>query len=176
MDLLSKAIITAVILVIAAILLISFRDLIPVHSKPLNATSVSQLVISDMKQSYPNATISLLYANRSYSNSSSWTVTLGVVYGPSTPCPTVKVENFNYPATGLLPTVIEVYSNYSKGVCHVYGLPNSALPYFSYTVTSPETAIARAYNSDYAPLVQFINQSGFSNVTASASFFNRTSI
>ena len=174
MDLLSKAVIAAVVLVVIAVVLISVKGIVPLHHTQLNATTVSTLVVSDLQQAYPNATVKLLSANRSYSSNDSWSVTLLVVYGPRTPCPTIKVEDFDYPETGLLPTVTEVYSNYSDGMCHVYGLPNSALPYFSYTVTSPESAIDRAYNSDYPPLVQFINQNGFSNVTASASFLNKT--
>jgi hypothetical protein len=176
MDLLSKAVITAVVMIAIVLVLLFIKSYTVVHAPPLNATSASKLVISDLQQSYPNASVRLLSVNRSYVRNNSWEITLGVIYGPATPCPTVKIESFDYPATGLVPTVTNVYSNYSSGTCHVYGLPNSALPYFSYTVSSPEIAIDRAYNADYAPLVSFINASGFNNITASANFYGNTTL
>ena len=92
------------------------------------------------------------------------------MYNSTKPCPTLFIEAFDYPATGLLPSVDNLYTD----KCFIYGL--SSAP--TYVVSSPSIAIVKSYNNRFfptievMPLAEYINTYGYESMTVHATFFN----
>src|SRR5271157_5012392 len=142
MELLGRVAMIALIVIAIA----SAAFLLSTHaiSPNLTAPQAVQYVLSDMRASNPSANISVINVSPSTLKQGSWDVVLSVVYNASTPCPTLFIEGFDYPATGLVPSVDNLYTSH----CVISGI--SIAP--SYVISSPYIAIARSYNQSFAPI------------------------
>jgi len=162
------------ILVLIVVGVISVGWLFATHqsSSKLTQSQAEQLVLSDVKQSNQNATVSVVSVTNSTLEANSWQIILSVIYNGTRPCPTLFIEGFDYPATGLVPSTDNLYTegmpNPLKEGCTIYGL--SSAP--SYVISSPEVAIARSYNSTMAPqLYTYVNDFGYNNTVVHATFY-----
>lgn len=162
------------ILIVVLVVMISAVWLFTAHqsSGQLTETQAKQLVLNDVKASNPNATVSAISVTNSTLEANSWQIILSVIYNATRPCPTLFIEGFDYPATGLVPSTDNLYTkgtlNSSANGCIIYGL--STAP--SYVISSPEVAIARSYNSTTAPqLYTYVRGFGYDNVAVHAAFY-----
>lgn len=165
MDLLARVGIVAVVVVVFLSLILFVSA--PRSAQPLNKTQAVQAVLNDVKANNTNALIGVVYVSNSTAEANSWQVVLSVVYNGTKPCPTLMIEGFDYPATGFVPTQSNLYT---RG-CIIYGI--SSAP--SYVISSPYIAVARSYNSMYAPLVNYVNSFGYNYVNTSARFYQNVS-
>ncbi len=152
------AIIAVVVIMIAAAAFLLFSHVI---AGQLTSQQAVQYVLSDVRASNPSANITII--NVSSSKVVSWNITLSVVYNASKPCPTLFIEYFDYPATGLVPTTENRYT----ANCVVYGL-STAQPY---VISSPYIAIARSYNQS-AQMRAYVHTFGYNNTTVHANFYS----
>src|SRR5580693_1614219 len=147
MDLLLKVGILIVVLVVIA----SAIFLIYVHatqSGPLTKQQAEALVVNDIISQNPNAVITVVSASPSILANNSWSITLSIVYNGTKPCPTLFIQGYDYPATGLVPSTDNLYT---RG-CIIYGL--STAP--TYVISSPDIAIARSYSSNSPLLTNYV--------------------
>jgi len=143
------------------------------HSQGINQSSAEQLVLSDLKATHPNASISVTSVSPSVlstTTNQSWNIVVSLAYNSSRPCPTFLTEAFDYPATGLAPTTYDIYTNYSSHVCIVYGYTNSTTQ--SYPISVPEVAIARSYNTMAPYLVNFVNTFSYDRTVVAAKYYS----
>ncbi len=162
MELLGRvAIIAAVVIVIAAVAFLLSSHVI---SGALTSQQAVQYVLSDMRASNPSANITVINVSASALKAGSWNIVLSAVYNASKPCPTLFIEDFDYPATGLVPSVDNLYTSH----CVIYGI--STAP--SYVISSPYIAIARSYNQSFAPITAYVRAAGYNNTFVHARFFS----
>ena len=164
MDLLGKvAVIVVVFIVIAGIGFYAY-GILTNPSTTLTAPKAEQIVISDLKLHNPSADVTLINVTPSPLASGSWSMTFSVVYNATRPCPTLFIEGFDYPATGLVPSIDNLYTEN----CTIYGL--SAAP--TYVISSPAIAIVKSYDSGFAPISNYVSAYGYNNTVVHARFFN----
>ncbi len=167
MDLLAKV----GVLIVVLIIIFSAGFLLFVHPSrsQLTQAQAEQTVLTDIKTLNPNATVSIVAASASKQYNGSWDIVLSVVYNATRPCPSLSIQEYDYPALGLsgTPVTDNQYSGVSGGHCVIYGL--SSAP--TYVISSPEIAIARSYNASPPELVAFVNMYGYNDINAYASFF-----
>ncbi len=168
MDLLLKvAILVAVLIIIfSAVFLIFVR---PLQTGPLTQTQAEQLVLNDIKAANPNATVTVVAVGPSPSFNNSYGIVLSVVYNATRPCPTLSIQGYDYPATGLLPSTDNLYTNGTASMCKIYGASLADAP--TYVISSPEVAIARSYNSSASEIVNYVDDYGYNNVNVYATFY-----
>lgn len=174
MNLLSR---TVLIVVVIIVLLCSFYLTINYNATNTHITQAQakSLIITDLKQHAPLANISILSITNSSTHPGSWSILARTISAKDSACPSVVEQQFDYPATGFLNTTT-VYSNYSNGMCMVYGeggMQNAAL---NNVIGLPAIAIATPYNLSYAPLVNYINTYKYNNILAHAYFYNQYNI
>ncbi len=163
MDLLLK--VGILIFILVALIGIAFLAFVhPSATGPITQAQAEQLVLNDVKASSPNATVSVISVSPSILENNSWDAVLSVVYNGTRPCPTLIIQEFDYPATGLQPSTDVNYTTR----CVVYGL--STAP--SYVISSPEIAIARSYNTMTPVLLNFVTDYGYKNVNVYAAFYS----
>lgn len=163
MDLILKVGIAIIVLIV----IISAAFLLTSHAPPSNKvtrSSAEQLVLNDVKASNPNATVSIVSVANSTLEANSWQILLSVVYNGTRACPTLFIEGFDYPATGLIPSTDNVYT---KG-CVIYGL--STAP--SYVISSPSIAIVRSYTANSPMIAKYISQYGYNSTVVHANFYS----
>ncbi len=162
MDLLLKVATLVVVLVIifSAVFLVFVR---PSQTGPVTQAQAQQLVLNDVKAANPNAAVTVVASTPSTLEANSWSIVLSVVYNATRPCPTLFIQEYDYPALGLSPSTDNLYTT----KCIIYGL--SAAP--TYVISSPEIAIARSYNSSASELVNYVNDYGYNNVNVYATFY-----
>ena len=166
MDLLARVgIIVVIIIIVAAIGFLIFKYAIP--PSHLTAQQAEQVVVKDLQLSHPNASVAVINVTNSTLAPGSWVVFVSLVYNATKPCPTVYLEEYDYPATGLVPTVANLYT--SK--CVIYGLVNSSLPFYTYLITNPEVAIAKSFNTSYPALVSYNRTFGYGNIFVHARYY-----
>ena len=158
MDLLAKvAVVVAIFIVIAGagfyVLKLSASP-----SGPLTSQQASQIVINDLKLHNPTADVTIINVTPSMLKSGSWSMTLSVVYNSTRPCPTLFIEGFDYPATGLVPSVDNLYTEN----CTIYGL--STAP--TYVISSPAIAIVKSYVSNSIAISNYVNTYGYGNTSS----------
>jgi hypothetical protein len=164
MDLLVKTAIVAVILVIVVGLAIALAY----HPQKTQLTqgAAEQTVLSDISAQNPNASVQVVNISQSRLENDSWQIVLSITYNATRPCPTLFIEGFDYPATGLNPTVDNLYTSN----CRIYGI--SAAP--SYVISSPEIAIVQSYEAANASAKGYVSEWGYDNTNVNATF--RTSL
>jgi hypothetical protein len=162
MELMGRVAVIALVVIVAAALGFLLFD--HVISGPLTSQQAVQYVMSDMRASNPTASIAVINVTSSTLKAGSWDIALSVVYNSSEPCPTLFIEGFDYPATGLVPSVDNLYTSH----CVIYGI--STAP--SYVISSPYIAIARSYNQSFAPITSYVSTFGYNNTAVHAKFFS----
>ena len=170
MDLLVKVGIAAVILIaiFAVILLFKYTT----SGGPLTASQAQQIVQRDLKLANPNASITVINVTPSTLASGSWSIFVSLVYNATRPCPTLYLEEYDYPATGLVPSVANLYTSH----CVIYGLPNSSSQYSTYLITAPEVAIAKSFNTSFPALVLYVNTYGYNNTNVYATHYQNLTL
>lgn len=163
MDLLGRVAIIVLVVIVAAT--VAFMLIGPVFSGPLTSQQAVQLVLKDMRNSTPDANISVITVQPSTLKTGSWNIVLSVVYNASKPCPTLFIETFDYPALGFVPSVDNLYTSH----CVIYGI--STAP--SYVISSPYIAIARSYNQSFAPVTSYVKTFGYNNTVVHARFLSQ---
>jgi len=162
MDLVERVAIVVVLLIIV----FSAAFLIFRHNNQQQFTSAEavQFVINDLKAANPSANITVINVSNSTLKQGSFNIVLSIVYNATKPCPTLFIEGFDYPATGLVPSLDNLYT--SK--CVVYGLSDAP----SYVISSPEIAIVRSYTDNVSQINNYVNTFGYSNTFVTAKFYN----
>ncbi len=162
MDLILKsALIAVVLIVIAAGAFLLFQKSV---QHQLTSKDAINLVISDLQAKNPNATITLVSLSNSTIEKNSWNIVVSVVYNATRPCPTLLIEDFDYPATGLSPSTENIYTTKCELLNYASGAP-------SYVISSPEIAIVNSYDSNYSTIRSFVNRYGYNNTNVYARFF-----
>jgi hypothetical protein len=161
MDLLGTVAIIAIVLII--IFTAGFVLLKNNTEKQLSSAQAVQFVLNDLKASNPNANITVINVSNSTLKKGSYDIVLSIVYNASKPCPTLFIEGFDYPATGLVPSVDNLYTKN----CIIYGI--SSAP--SYVISSPQIAIARSYNQGISQITNYVSTFGYNNTMVTARFY-----
>ena len=118
------------------------------QSGPLTQGQAQSLVLNDIKSQNPAATVAVVSVYPSTLTNNSWNIVSSVVYNATKPCPTLFIQSYDYPATGLQPSTDNLYT---RG-CVIYGL--STAP--TYVISSPYIAIARASSSNSIAVTNYV--------------------
>jgi hypothetical protein len=161
MDLVMKVLVLVIIVALIAVV-VFYATGGHIIGGALTQTQATQLVLKDINASNPGAIVSVVNASPSTLAQNSWNIVLSVVYNATKPCPTLFIEGFDYPATGLSPSTYNQYTT----KCIIYGI--STAP--SYVISSPYIAIARSYNNSVAQ--NYVNDYSYSNVNVYAKFYS----
>lgn len=164
MELMAKVAIAAVILVLLFVGIV----LLTKHTSPgpLTVTQAEALVVADLQSTRPNGMITLINESPSSLKANSWNFVFTVVYNGTRPCPTLFIEAFDYPATGLVPTVDNLYTSN----CQFGGLNSSSL-YYNYVISSPYIAIAESYRQNSTEIRNYVNRFGYNNMDVHAVYY-----
>lgn len=160
MDLLSKVILGMALIIIGAVIIFTLATH-AANAKRLTAGQASTFIYNYLKQSSPNASVEIINVSPSRLVNGSWDVFVGVVYNQTRACPTITIEDFDYPATSMLPRTDNVYASN----CTVYG--NSSIE----TARLPAIAIATAYQESGAAQA-YVRKYGYNNTYVHAEFFS----
>lgn len=164
MELLAKIGVLVVILIVIAGII--FALTYTVANTKLTAQQATNLVITDLKQSNPGATVFTINVMNSPTYNDSYDITMGVVLNATSPCPTLFIDSFDYPAFSLLNSTDTLFTT----KCMISNAASTS----PYLISSPFVAIARASNASIAALSDYINSYGYSNITVYASRFVNT--
>ena len=160
MDLLLKVgILVVVIAVIAGIAVTLFTP-----AQGQGSLTAEQLVLSDVNKTYSGAVVTVINSTLSPKNESG-VIFLSVVINPTSPCPTLQIEHYNYQATHLVSTIDNIYINRVSGNCAV---PVTSSPGF--TVGSSYAATAIAYNRSIW-IQHYVTVYGYNNTKAYAKYY-----
>lgn len=162
MDLLEKV----AVVVVLVIIVFSAGFVLLTHTTKTTRTSkqAEEVVINDLKSSNPDANITVINVSNSTIENGSYNIVLSIVYNATRPCPTLFIDEFDYPATGLVPSVDNLYTK----DCVIHGL--SYAP--SFVVSSPEIAIAESYNQTSVPqITNYVSTFGYNNTNVYAKFY-----
>jgi hypothetical protein len=155
--LLSVAVIAVIVIAVAAIAFLVFTT--AAVNPLLTVANAKSLVVNDIKTQSPNANVTIISVSNS-THAASWLITLSIIYNGSKPCPTVLIEQFDYPATGLHPTNDTQASGFNSGVCSVY-IHGSLPPY-------APLFIASSYASKNPYLISYTTEFGYGNTFVTA--------
>ncbi len=165
MDLFIKVGIAALaIIVIAGI---AFGILLFIHHSAravVTASEAENITHSDLARLYPMAKIYMLNVSKSNTTADSWNIVVNIVYNATSVCPQMDLEYFDYPATEFIPynEVPEIGPD-----CEV--VSNTELSNSKYV------AIAKAYGTGNATIIDYINANGFNSTEAYAKFYPNSS-
>lgn len=164
MDLFSKAIVFALILIV----LMFSAYYIESHSIPLLQVTKPQadaLVLNYLQNSNPLSVINITNTTLSQ-YPGSWHITASVITNATSPCPSYLIYSFDYPKYGFVSSIVNTYTRN----CQIYGsaLDNTAM------IGSYPVAITKSYADNIAAVKAFVSKYGFSNVSAHAFYFNST--
>lgn len=162
MELLGRAVIVAVVLalIIVGVIVIYSKAAAPA---PLTQSRAVQIVASDLRAGNPSANITLISVSNSTTEPNSWNIVFSVSYNASRPCPTLQIVGFDYPATGLVPSIDNLYTEN----CTIYGISDAP----TYVISSPEIAIVRSYTSRNASIDNYVTEYGYGNTYVGAKFY-----
>jgi len=163
MDLLGR--VAIIVLVLIIVFSAGFILLKRNTQSQLTSAQAVQVVLNDLKASNPSANITVINVSNSTLKEGSYNIALSIVYNATRPCPTLEIEAFDYPATGLVPSVDNLYTT----GCKIYGL--SATAYESYVISSPEVAIARSYNQGISQITGYVSAFGYNNTYVTATYY-----
>ncbi|HVC58443.1 MAG TPA: hypothetical protein VND15_03140 [Candidatus Acidoferrales bacterium] len=162
MDLFLKVgIIVVVLIVVAGIGFILFQ-----HAKGSTAVTSDQavqFVKSDLIEMNPSANITTINVSPSRLQTGSWDIVLSIVYNATRPCPTLLIQGFDYPATGLVPSLDNLYTT----KCVIYGMSDAP----SYVISSPLIATARSYNESPKSVSTYVSAYGYNNTVVHSKFY-----
>jgi hypothetical protein len=157
MDLLTKVVISAVVIVVALFALYYGMSLIP-HAAPTQQ-QVSRNITNYLNMIYPGANVTITNIKPSL-YAGSWHVVASVIENATTPCPLYQVYTYDYPAFGLV-----------NGTDNTYTAANCTI-YSGAQVGSFPVAVALA--SKNFTIARYIANFGFANVVTSAKAYNVT--
>ncbi len=129
-------------------------------SHSVTSSQAVQFVTSDLKQASPTANITVINVSASKLKVGSWDVVVSLIYNSTSPCPTFLVEEFDYPAVTLVPSIEDLYTS----VCQVYGLSNAP----GFVISAPPVAITRAYMLRNPAILNYITDYGYNNTIVHA--------
>jgi len=162
MDLFLKVgVIVVVLIVIAGLGFIVFQ-----HAKGSTAVTSGQavqFVKSDLIEMNPSANITVINVSQSRLQAGSWDIVLSIVYNATRPCPTLLIQGFDYPATGLVPSLDNLYTT----KCVIYGMSDAP----SYVISSPVIATARSYNESPTSVSTYVSTYGYNNTVVHSKFY-----
>jgi hypothetical protein len=162
----TAAIIAVIAILVAGALFLIFTS---TTSGKLTVQKAEALVVSDIKTQNPNANVTQIGNATNSSTKDSWLILLSVVYNGSRPCPTVQIEQFDYPAYGLSPTTETQYSSFNSTGCHVPPVQQNQ----QFSITLPvksSIAIATSYASGSNAITSYVNEYGYNNTSVTACF------
>ncbi len=159
MDLFGKVVVGVVVVIVFAMII--FTAITHVSSaKKLTAQQAETFISNYLKQLSPGAEVDIINVTPSKLVNGSWDVFAGIIYNQTTPCPTVVIEDFDYPATNMLPRTDNVYASN----CTIYGNTSIA------TVRLPAIAIATSYQESDAAKA-YVESFGYNGTAVHARFF-----
>lgn len=164
MDLIGRVAVVAVLLII--VFTIAF--LVLPHSGQSKPTPL-QVVLKDVQDSNPGASVTVLSITNSTYENGSTAIVLSIVYNGTRPCPTVGIEQFDYPAFSLSSS----YPNfYTQGHCIIINLKTNQS---TYVISNPEIAVARSYNQsidhNITNVTNYVSKFGYNNTVVKATSY-----
>ncbi len=161
MDLLSKAILASVIIVL--IIFAGYFTLSHVSfGQQISSAQASSLVLHDLQNSNPGSAINITNVTPSQ-YAGSWHILASVVINSTSPCPAYYIYSFDYPKYGF---VYRVENTYTEG-CVVYGTTSAN----GSSIGSYPVAITDSYSLNLPAVKAFIAGHGFDNVLVHASYY-----
>jgi hypothetical protein len=160
MDLLTKVVVSAVIIVAALFALYYGASMIPAAAPTQGQASSN--ITNYLNMIYPGANVTITDIKPSV-YAGSWHVVASVIENATTPCPLYQVYTYDYPAFGLVNGTDNTYTAMNAANCTIYS---------GARVGSFPVAVALA-SKNYA-VSQYINNFGFANVVTSAIAYNAT--
>lgn len=162
MGLFKSAAVAAVIivLVIVGVIFIYGKS---AQAAPLTESQAVQIVGSDIRAGNPAANITLISVSNSTTEKNSWNIVYSVAYNVTRPCPTLQIEGFDYPATGLVPSIDNLYTQN----CTIYGISDAP----TYVISSPEIAVVRSYTIHNTTIDNYVSDYGYNNTRVYARFY-----
>ena len=161
MDLLSKTVIVAIVLVvIVALIYYAFEKVF--LPGPITEQQAAQLITNYMQNNTPTAQISVVNETPS-TYQGSWHVVVSFINYPTSPCPTYIIYSFDYPKFGF---VSRSDNNYTQN-CQISGLVANS----SYAIGSFPVAIVRSYDQHDPAITSFVNLNGYNNVVVHALYY-----
>ncbi len=162
MELLERvAILAIIIVVVIAGLVFLYGD--SIKPAPLTESQAIQIVGSDIRAGNPAANITLISASNSTAENNSWNIIYSVAYNVTRACPTLQIEGFDYPATGLVPSIDNLYTQN----CTIYGISDAP----TYVISTPEIAIVRSYTIHNSTIDSYVSDYGYNNTYVYARFY-----
>ena len=165
MDLLSKAVVAAVAIVViifAVYVALSHVSL----GQQITEAQAASLVLHDLQNSNPGAAVNITNVTRSQ-YAGSWHILASVVTNATSPCPSYYIYSFDYPKYGFVYRVDNTYTS----DCVVYGVVGNSYPIGSYPV-----AITASYSRNITAVSDFVRSHGFNNVAVHATYYNSTTV
>lgn len=160
MDLLGTVAVIVIILIVVSTG--AFLLLRHTTSSQLTSAQAVHFVLNDVKASYPDANVTVISVSNSTLKKGSYDIVLSIVYNATRPCPTLFIESFNYPATGLSSSIDNTYTEN----CTVYGLNKTSV------ISSPEIAIVRSYDQGIGQITNYVSTFGYNNIVVTANFYS----
>jgi type II secretory pathway pseudopilin PulG len=168
MDLLEQVAVIVIVIVLAAsaVFLLTQGG----KASQLTAAQARQLVVNDVKATYPNASITVVSVSNSIVQKNSYSVVLSVAYNTTRACPTLFIDIFDYPAFSLSNSNASVYTYGNANKCTINGLVNSSTS--TYVIGSPYVAIARSYSKGIPLIKAYVGRFGYNNTNVSAGYYS----
>ncbi len=166
MDLLSKAIVIAVVAVIIVVGIYYAFQKVFLTGQVSEPQAVS-LVTNYLESHNPGAVINITNVTPSQYQGS-WHIEATFIGNASSPCPEYVLYSFDYPKYGFVNRTDNIYT---KG-CVIYGLVGNS----NYSIGAYPIAISRATSLNITPVEEFILKYGYGNVTARALYYQNVSM
>lgn len=161
MDLLSKAVIIAVVLVV--IIVGAYYAFQNVFSQGVVTEQRAVALVTNYLQSHnPDAIINITNVTPSQFPGS-WHIIASFINNPTTPCPTYLIYSFDYPKYGFVNRTDTIYTTN----CTVYGLISGT----NYTIGSYPVAIVRSYSVKDPAITSYVSIAGYNNVIVHAVYY-----
>ena len=158
MDLLTKAVVAAVIIIVVLVAL--YYGTKHVFSQPLTEQQAEALIVADLQKAYPGAVVNVTNASQSV-YAGSWHVVTALVLNATSQCPSYYVYSFDYPQFGF---VYRVENTYTSN-CVIYGLQQGK------AISSYPVAITRSYDLNNSRIINYVSTQGRS-LFVTAKFYN----
>ena len=168
MDLISRVGLLVVVLIAVFGIILALQH--TASAGPLTEQQAEQLVVTDLQKSYQGATVSVINVTRSPVQSGAWRITVLLVLDPTSPCPSVSIEGFDYPATRLVPSSYNNYTASAHG-CTVYSGGGAV----GSSEMSAEIAIAMSYHDYFPTIMSYVDDYGYGNMHVHATLCSNPS-
>ncbi len=164
MELLERVGIIAIVVVIVFSLAVLIHGFITHKSSSyVSESDALSTVMSDIKLNNPSSNVTLLSIKKSNISNDTWSMSFRVINYQDYACPTLEIENYNYPALTLVPSVINVYTS----DCKIF----VSNPCYVSNITSYPILLACLYHQNDSELNGFINTYGYHTVKANPKFY-----